>query len=205
MKSLEIEFDGRQIHLSKMTTIYDSLALKFSRIMEEASVSHVFVSGYVAILFGRSRTSENVDVLVERMSFESFSKLWDRLLSEFECHNAKGVKTAYYDYLEEKLALRFSEKDTVLPNIEFKWAVSDMHRKALDERLTVHLDQGSIPISPLEIQIAFKLYLGSDKDIEDARYLFELFREKFDLEGLEREIMNLELPLMEAKKDLGWT
>jgi len=32
-----------------------------------------------------------------------------------------------------------------------------------------------INISPLELQIAFKLYLGSDKDIEDAAYLYEIF------------------------------
>lgn len=35
-------------------------------------------------------------------------------------------------------------------------------------------------ISPIEIQIAFKLWLGSEKDIEDAVYLFELFKDKLN-------------------------
>ena len=36
-------------------------------------------------------------------------------------------------------------------------------------------------ISSLELQIPFKLYLGSEKDIEDAKYLYNLFKDKIDL------------------------
>ena len=35
-------------------------------------------------------------------------------------------------------------------------------------------------ISPLEMQIAFKLSLGSDKDLEDAKHIYELFKEKLN-------------------------
>lgn len=35
-------------------------------------------------------------------------------------------------------------------------------------------------ISPLELQIPFKLFLGSEKDIEDARHLYGLFKDKID-------------------------
>ena len=35
-------------------------------------------------------------------------------------------------------------------------------------------------ISPLEIQIAFKLSLGSDKDLEDSKDIYELFKEKLN-------------------------
>lgn len=38
-----------------------------------------------------------------------------------------------------------------------------------------------ILISPLEQQISYKLYLGSDKDIQDAKYLFELFKDKLNM------------------------
>ncbi len=201
---MEIEFDDRHIYLSKELTVYDRLALEFSRTMDEYGARFVFVSGYVAILFGRSRTSEDVDVLVERLPFEDFSLLWNSLSNVFYCLNASNAKSAYYDYLEKKLAVRFSERDSVIPNIEFKWGLSAQHRRALTECLTVHLNEGAFPISSFEIQIAFKLYLGSDKDIEDARYLFELFRERLDLEKLNLEITNLDVPLERAMRDLGW-
>lgn len=35
-------------------------------------------------------------------------------------------------------------------------------------------------ISPMELQIPFKLFLGSEKDIEDAKYLYLLFKGKLD-------------------------
>ena len=35
-------------------------------------------------------------------------------------------------------------------------------------------------LSPIELQIPYKLYLGSDKDIEDAVYLWMVFREMLD-------------------------
>ncbi|MDD2473149.1 MULTISPECIES: hypothetical protein [unclassified Methanoculleus] len=39
-------------------------------------------------------------------------------------------------------------------------------------------------ISPIELQIPYKLYPGSDKDIEDAVYLRVLFREMLDTDQL---------------------
>ena len=36
-------------------------------------------------------------------------------------------------------------------------------------------------ISPLELQIPFKVFLGSEKDIEDARFLYNLFKDRLDM------------------------
>jgi len=47
-------------------------------------------------------------------------------------------------------------------------------------RREVTLNSHRLFISPLELQIAFKLYLGSEKDIEDARFLYSLFIDKLD-------------------------
>ena len=38
------------------------------------------------------------------------------------------------------------------------------------------LNQYILYISPLELQIPFKLFLGSEKDIEDARHLYKIFQ-----------------------------
>jgi len=40
------------------------------------------------------------------------------------------------------------------------------------------LNEFDINISTSELQIPFKLYLGSEKDYEDARYLYQEFKEK---------------------------
>lgn len=41
-------------------------------------------------------------------------------------------------------------------------------------------------ISPIEVQILFKLFLGSEKDIEDAAHLYEVFKHRLDI-GLMEE------------------
>ena len=202
---MEIEFRGRDAHMDKELTIYDKLALKFAKVLDENEVSHVFVSGYVALIFGRSRTSEDIDMLVKHLSFNEFNALWSSIhASGFYCHNTKDCATAYNNYLEKKIAIRFSEDGWVIPNVEFKWAVTEQHERALANPFTVHLPGGSLAISSLETQIAYKLLLGSDKDVEDARYLFELFRENIDQKLLIDELAYLEISLQGAKKKLGW-
>lgn len=42
------------------------------------------------------------------------------------------------------------------------------------------LKNKEILISPLEMQIAYKLYLGSEKDIEDAVHVYQIFKGKLD-------------------------
>ena len=43
----------------------------------------------------------------------------------------------------------------------------------------------------IESQIAFKLHLGSEKDIEDAVYLYELFEDKLDMDLLHKKCKEL--------------
>jgi hypothetical protein len=201
---MEIIFEGRRLSFSKELTIYDNLALKFSKILKRNNIEYIFVSGYVAILFGRSRTSEDIDILIKRVSYEEFSKLWDDLKTDFYCHNTSNPETGYNEYLENKLALRFSQKDTVIPNVEFKWIFTQQQKRVFDNYLEVILNNNGIMIGSLETQIAYKLYLGTDKDIEDARYLFELFREKLNFSVLNMEINELGVLENRARTDLGW-
>lgn len=49
---------------------------------------------------------------------------------------------------------------------------------SLNESLKVKVNGHDMAISPIELQIAFKLFLGSEKDIEDAVYLYEIFKSK---------------------------
>ena len=44
-------------------------------------------------------------------------------------------------------------------------------------------------ISPIEIEIPYKLYLGSEKDIEDAVHIWEIFKDYLD-KKLMRRFMN---------------
>jgi hypothetical protein len=43
----------------------DELAIEFSGILDQFEIDHVYIAGYVSILAGRARSTEDVDVLTE--------------------------------------------------------------------------------------------------------------------------------------------
>ncbi|MFC5277166.1 hypothetical protein ACFPM1_00065 [Halorubrum rubrum] len=67
-------------------TRLDELAIGFSRLLSRLESDHVFVAGYVAILAGRSRSTEDVDVFIERWS----SGRIDDLVTELERDGYRG-------------------------------------------------------------------------------------------------------------------
>ena len=163
----------------------DEMVLRFSKILDSMNIKCSIVSGYVAILFGRSRLSEDIDILIESMNYEKFVNLWKELSREFWCIITDDPQSAYYKYLNDGYAIRFSLKDKIIPNIEIKFPKSDIEKWVIENALNVHINGDEIKISSIELQIAFKLYLGSEKDIEDAKYLYSFFEEGIDKSSLE--------------------
>ncbi|MFO7991098.1 MAG: hypothetical protein R6U61_02250 [Thermoplasmata archaeon] len=202
---MKVEFEDRIISFDKEENKLDELAFRFSSILSDLDISHVFVSGYVVILFGRNRTSEDIDLICEEISYDKFKRFWEAIDDEFDCIITSDQEDAYNGYLKDKLPLRFARKGEIIPNIELKFERTSMHRKALEESLEVHVNDKRIPISPLEQQIAYKLFMRSEKDLEDARFLFKLFQEHLDTGELLKYIEKLEVPLDEAKYYLGWS
>jgi len=69
--------------------------------------------------------------------------------------------------------------------MEIKFSKIDLDFWVLEERREVLLNNHKLFISPLELQIPFKLFLGSEKDIEDARHLYSIFKDKLDVKILQ--------------------
>jgi hypothetical protein len=161
----------------------DNFVFDFIEIIEKHA-DYVIISGYVAILFGRNRTSEDVDIFIQKIDYDVFSKMWDEIYDDFECINTHDVKNAYDNYLSEGLSLRFAKKNTFIPNIELKFPKVELDNWTLSESKKVIVNNKTLFISPLELEIPFKLFLGSEKDIEDAVHLFKLFKSYLDMKTL---------------------
>ncbi|MBI4053273.1 MAG: nucleotidyltransferase [Candidatus Diapherotrites archaeon] len=189
---MEVEFRGNEIVFNRPLSYLDKLVLRFVKILEKSGISHVIISGYIAILFGRSRNTEDVDLFIEETGFEKFSALWSELERQgFECINAFSAESAYNDYLKGKLAIRFAEKGEIIPNFEIKFPKTRHNEYSLKNKLVVVLNGEKISTSELEMQIAFKLKLGSQKDFEDARHLYKLFKEQLNTGLLQLHISDL--------------
>ncbi len=189
---MEFEFRGNRIIFERELSNLDRLVVKFTHILDRLGVDYIIISGYIAILFGRSRNTEDVDLFIEEMPLEKFRELWSGLDKEgFECINASKPESAYNDYLKDKIALRFAAKGTFEPNFELKFPKSKYNVYSLENKREVLLNNERIMTSELELQVAYKLYLGSEKDFEDARHLYRVFKDKLNMGLLMKHIAEL--------------
>ena len=73
--------------------------------------------------------------------------------------------------------MRFARKKEIIPNVEIKICKNKIDFLTLKERIKVEINKRKIFISPIEMQIAYKEeVLKSEKDLEDALHLREVFK-----------------------------
>lgn len=124
------------------------------------------------------------------MQKKEFEDIWDKLLSNgFWCINTSDVDEAF-NMLKEH-AIRFSKENIPIPNMKFKIMKNEIEKFAYENKIKVIMRGKILFISPLELQVAYKLHLGSEKDLEDARYLYNLFKDKIDNQELDYSIEKL--------------
>lgn len=176
---------GEVIELHKEPSSLDTFTIKFCNILNKLDIDYVLVSGYVSILFGRSRSSEDIDLIMGKMGLDSFTELFRCLSEDFECITPGKPKELFEEYLTNGLAIRLSLKGTYIPNMEVKFPKSELDSWVLSNKKKVMLNESTLFISCIELQVAFKLFLGSEKDIEDALHLFHVFKDSLDMELLQ--------------------
>ncbi|OGI15172.1 hypothetical protein A3K63_03515 [Candidatus Micrarchaeota archaeon RBG_16_49_10] len=172
---MEFTFIKNEITMNnKELNILDKFVIDFIEILKEHS-DYVIVSGYVSIFFGRSRATEDVDILVPKMDRDEFSRLFNDLIKEYWFINS-GEESELYKILDEKMAIRVAKKEQMMPNIEMKFISNSVDRGTFDNRMKVLFDSNELFFSPIEIQIIYKAFLGSEKDILDAILLARVFK-----------------------------
>ena len=181
---MKIRYEKELIEIYREMSALDRFVIDFVSVLDKLEIKYVIISGYVSILFGRSRISEDIDIIIEKIDEEGFRNLWNALRENFECIITKDVGEAYSRYLMANHAVRFSRKGNPIPNIEMTFPKTGIESWVVSNPKKIRLNGHGMLISPLELQIPFKLFLGSEKDIEDARHLYRLLADNMDSELL---------------------
>jgi hypothetical protein len=178
--------DKTTIKLDKIPTLLDEFVVDFTKILKKYA-KYVIVSGYVSILFGRSRATEDIDVIVEKMSKSKFYDFYSDLQkNDYWCVNIEN-KDEILRMLLDGFAIRFAKKSNIIPNVEFKFVKNPIEKNAIKTSLDVIMPIGRIRISNIELQIAYKeKVLKSDKDLEDAKHLVMVFKDRINNRLLEK-------------------
>lgn len=178
-----MEIKNNKIYLNRELSYLDKFVLKFVKILEKRKIDYIIVSGYIPILLGRSRGTEDVDIIIKKLEYGEVEKLFEEMKDEFWCLNSENPKEIF-ELLKESNA-RFARTNEIIPNIELKFARNKIEKLALENKIRVDIKGKSLYISPIELQIAYKEdYLKSQKDKEDALHLRELFKDKLKPEKI---------------------
>lgn len=187
---MEIKYGKDGIVLEKTLNELDKFVIKVTALFDSCNIDYAIMAGYVAILFGRTRGTEDVDVFV-KLEKSRFDCLAEKLEKEdLWIVNTSDPEQAF-TMLSEGDPIRISRKEGYAPNFEIKIAKDEVDRLSLESKIRVSLNGHELYIVPLEMEIAFKLYLGTQKDLEDARHLFKLFEGKLDMDSLKANIRRL--------------
>ena len=191
-----MDLDEETLRIDRRLSALDTAVLTFTDVLESCEVEYVIVSGYVAILTGRSRATEDVDVILGELTESETNELVDTLTERGYWGMAMPLEDMY-SMLRDGDRIRIAEADEFYPNFEVWFASNEIERGALANSLTVTFDDGTIEISPIELQIAYKLHLAQranspdGKDMEDALHLYVTFEEAFNTETLETYVTRL--------------
>ena len=154
----------------------------FVRVLDEHKIEYIIVSGFVAISHGRSRGTEDIDVIIEKLSKDRFFELNNSLISAgFECLQGKNSLDLYEDYLSDFLSIRYVYKGSFVPEMELKFAKDALDEYQLEKKVKLPLTKLPFWFSNIETNIAFKEeLLKSPKDIDDSRHLRIIYSNKLD-------------------------
>ena len=185
-----IELVDDELVVDRAPNELDTLAIAFTRILDDLGIEHVYVAGYLAILTGRSRSTEDIDVLLEPLDEAESDRLAERLGREGMGRPAMPLDDLHM-MLSDGDNIWIAPDEQVIPHIEAKFVDDEADRASLDQAITARIGDAELPVGPLELQIPYKLYLGTRTDIEDASHLFALFEESLRTEELERWVQKL--------------
>ncbi len=200
---MDIEYSRGRIVLNRQLSGLDKFVIDFCKILEKHEIGYVIVSGYLSIVFGRSRYTEDVDMIVEQISYEKFRSFWNDVSRDFECINTDNPEEAYNHFLKKYSAVRFSRVGSVFPNMEVKIGTTKDDLYSLSNSIELVLSDNKLIISQIEFHIAYKFYLGSEKDLEDAKFVYKLLEEHIDKNLLLRHLDKLNIDSNIIHKYLG--
>lgn len=148
---MELTYEQGKIGIAgKIMTALDEFVLNFLRILEKHT-DYVIVSGYVAVLFGRARGTEDVDIIISYIEKSLFGSLYQNLIRDGYYFLNPEEPEGLYEMLEEKLGIRIAEEDTIIPNIELKFLKDDFDKYSIEKRVEVIIGENRLFVSPPEL------------------------------------------------------
>jgi hypothetical protein len=171
--------EGGTIVFQRKLTELDQFVKDFLSILTNHS-DYLIVSGFVTIATGRTRATEDVDILVPVMDKKEFTNLFEALQkNNFWCYQGDTAEEVF-PYIEKMTSIRFARQEEMFPNMEFIPINETKKAKYFEFKNPQKMRIGnfSFKIPMLEFEILYKeQVLAGKKDIDDAKHLRAVFED----------------------------
>jgi len=176
-KAYELKKD--MIIINRDLTELDIFVKDFLEVLKKHS-NYLVVSGFVSISTGRTRGTEDVDILFPIMKSNEFKSMFKDINKHgFWCFQGDKPENVY-KYIKNFTNVRFARKNEIFPNIEL--VPFDKTKKTkffeFNHPQEIRVKDFNFKIPQIEFEILYKeLVLKGKKDIEDAKHLRTFFSE----------------------------
>lgn len=194
MSNLTLEFKDNKILINKDPSKTDGSILDFSEILARNNIKYAIFSGCISNLLGKDGTIDGIDILIQKISFEKFLKFWLEIENSHECNNTNDPIDLYNAYLRNHHAVSIVKKDTQIPEFRIKIINNETERFVLKYRKKLVLSDRYLFISIPEVLIPVYLCRGSPEDMDEASFLYGLFKENLNMTIMDRFLNDFNIP-----------
>jgi len=165
--------------------------------LTESNIKYVIVGGLAAILYGRPRTTIDVDIIVDYTSDDEIYRL-ENILKE---QGFSLQPNEILDSIKDKSHCSIFLEDYVY-RIDLQGVYSSLDIRAIENRLLMKIYNLDTYIEKIEDVIIGKLVYGSPQDNEDIFAIIIRQKDKIDLEYL-KSVARIEKVEKELKQILS--
>src|SRR3989338_6328935 len=119
--------------------ILDDFCHRFCDVLE-SHCKYIVVSGFVAISSGRTRGTEDIEIIIESLDKERFLSLHkDLVKAGFVCMQSDEPEELFARYLAEKTSIRYTFDDYPVPEMELMFSKDLLDDMQIETRIKLAL------------------------------------------------------------------
>lgn len=145
------------------------------RCLEESGIKYVLVGGVAALVYGRPRTTLDVDIVIDNANIEAVR----RLETTLKAHGFSLQENEIVEAVKERSNCSVFLKD-FLYRIDIQGTYSPLNYRCLNNRILMKIFEQNTYIQKVEDLVVAKLVYGGPQDYEDVHAV--LFRQKDNID-----------------------
>lgn len=165
------------LDIEKKLSVADEAVANFAKNID---IPHVVCGKYLSLLFGKRGWTDNISILIEKVTFDKFARFFNNL-SKNSFHFERDKEDLFEDLIDKKI-IKVYWKELPIPYLTLSFTHTKLDKLSLETSVIIILEDErnkfKINIRAPELEIPY--LLAKDKKSDDSIYLYKLFSDQLD-------------------------